>query len=111
MFNHPTRWSVNDEHYLLLRESIANEIDNFILPQPPVAEIIDIVFNGGDITVTIGGVNGYQYNLLRTFDITQSSGWVVVDSAVASDGGPINLTDNYLGAAAKAFYKVQTILP
>ena len=111
MFQTPVRYSTNDEHYLWLIDSIAGAIDNFISPQSPVAEITDIVFNGGNVTVTINAVDGYQYDLLRTFDITQSSGWVVVDSAVAVGAGPINLTDNSLGGAGNAFYLVQTTLP
>ena len=30
MFNHPVRWSVNDEYYLLVRKQILSEIDNLM---------------------------------------------------------------------------------
>jgi len=113
MFSHSARWSVNDEYYLALREQIASEIERLLWYSTygrPSTEITAAAFTADSFHVYLEGTSVYQYNLLRTSELS-SPDWVVVDSLLLDDSGPIELVDRNPGPASRLFYKVEVIVP
>ena len=113
MFIHPSRWSVNDEFYLLIRKRILDEIDVlnwYVMYGTPEAEIARIRKDSNEVTIDVYAKNLYRYNLLRT-DQLLSPNWQVVDTILVETSDTITLIDYTLGDATKAFYKVEVVIP
>jgi len=62
-----------------------------------------------DVNVSLYAKEVYRYNLLRTTDLVSPS-WIVVDTTLVSSGDTITLIDDSIGAAQKAFYKVEAVV-
>jgi len=111
MFQHPTRYSTNDEYYLWLIDSIAGTIDNFIAPSPPQVQIDSITLEGDTVSVTVQAQSGIKYDLLKSMDISSPGSWNIVDTIVAANSGSIVLTDQVQPEDTKAFYMVEASFP
>ena len=113
MFNHPARWSVNDEYYLFLIGRIGDEIDKlvyYVTYGEPQTEIAGLTYENDTMTVTVNAQAPYRYILWRATEPGSDAIWSQVDTVLCDLSGPIQLVDS-AAALEKAFYKIEPKLP